>query len=71
MSSTRLPNLNRVMIVGNLIKDLELRSTSAGIPVSNFRIATNKRFRDKIAEFEGDAVSYGDDRYNGDYENNN
>lgn len=59
MSSTRLPNLNRVMIVGNLTKDPELRSTSTGIPVSNFRIAANRRFRDNSGEWREDVCYIG------------
>lgn len=42
----RLPALNKVVIVGNLTKDPELRKTSNGTPVSNFRIASSRRFRD-------------------------
>lgn len=42
----RLPCLNKVVIVGNLTKDPELRKTANGTPVSNFRIASSRRFRD-------------------------
>ena len=42
----RLPCLNKVVIVGNLTKDPELRKTASGTPVSNFRIASSRRFRD-------------------------
>ncbi len=59
MPSTRLPNLNRVMIVGNLTRDPELRSTSTGIPVSNFRIAANRRFRDNSGEWREDVCYIG------------
>lgn len=59
MPATRLPNLNRVMIVGNLTKDPDLRSTSAGIPVANFRIAANRRFRDNAGEWREDVCYIG------------
>ena len=59
MASTRPPNLNRVMIVGNLTKDPELRSTSTGIPVSNFRIASNRKFRDNSGELKEDVCYIG------------
>jgi single-strand DNA-binding protein len=59
MPSTRLPNLNRVSIVGNLTRDPELRSTSTGIPVSNFRIAANRRFRDNSGEWREDVCYIG------------
>lgn len=59
MPATRLPNLNRVMIVGNLTKDPDLRATSAGIPVANFRIAANRRFRDNAGEWREDVCYIG------------
>jgi single-strand DNA-binding protein len=59
MPETRLPNLNRVMIVGNLTKDPELRSTSTGVPVANFRIASNRRFKDNSGEWREDVCYIG------------
>ncbi|UCC81335.1 MAG: single-stranded DNA-binding protein [Candidatus Zixiibacteriota bacterium] len=47
------------MIVGNLTRDPELRSTSTGIPVSNFRIAANRRFRDNSGEWREDVCYIG------------
>jgi single-strand DNA-binding protein len=48
MANTKLPNLNKVLIVGNLVKDPELRYTTTGAPVVNFKIASNKKFRDGL-----------------------
>jgi len=59
MGSTRLPNLNRVMIVGNLTRDPELRSTTTGVPVINFRIASNRRFKDSGGEWKEDVCYVG------------
>jgi single-strand DNA-binding protein len=59
MPATKLPNLNRVMIVGNLTRDPELRATSTGIPVANFRIASNRRFRDNAGEWREDVCYVG------------
>jgi single-strand DNA-binding protein len=59
MTLTRLPNLNRVMIVGNLTKDPELRSTTTGVPVINFRIASNRRFKDNSGEWKEDVCYVG------------
>jgi single-strand DNA-binding protein len=59
MPSTRLPNLNRVMIVGNLTREPELRATSTGIPVANFRIAANRRFKDNAGEWREDVCYIG------------
>ena len=37
--------MNKVFLIGNLTRDPEMRSTSAGIPVCNFSIAVNRRSR--------------------------
>ena len=37
--------MNKVYLIGNLTRDPEMRSTSAGIPVCNFSIAVNRRFK--------------------------
>lgn len=39
-------NLNKVILIGNLASDPELRSTSTGKSVCNFRIATNRIWKD-------------------------
>lgn len=59
MGLTRLPNLNRVMIVGNLTRDPELRSTTSGVPVANFRIASNRRFKDSGGDWKEDVCYVG------------
>jgi len=48
MVHTRLPHLNKVLIVGNLTKDPELRYTTTGVPVANFKIASNKKYKDNM-----------------------
>jgi single-strand DNA-binding protein len=40
-------NLNKVIIIGNLTSDPELRSTSSGQSVCNFRLATNRIWTNK------------------------
>lgn len=44
--SIKMPEMNCVIIAGNLTKDPVLRKTSYGMPVANFCIATNRKFRD-------------------------
>lgn len=39
-------NLNRVILIGNITANPELRSTSTGKQVCNFRIATNRIWKD-------------------------
>ncbi len=40
-------SVNKVILVGNLGKDPELRYTPSGAAVANFTIATTERFRDR------------------------
>ena len=40
-------NINRVVVVGNLTKDPELRHTGGGTPVCSLRIAVNTRRKDE------------------------
>jgi len=42
-----MANFNKVLLVGNLTKDPELRYTPQGTAVVNLRLAVNRRFRDK------------------------
>lgn len=46
MAELKLPELNSVMIVGNLTRDPIFRKTTNNTPVVNFTIASNRRFRD-------------------------
>ena len=39
-------SLNRVMVIGHLGQDPEIRYTPAGLPVANFTVATNEVFVD-------------------------
>jgi len=41
-----VPYLNNVMISGRLVRSPELRLTNAGVPVSNFKIASCKKYLD-------------------------
>ena len=42
-----MANINRVVLVGNLTKDPELRHTPGGTPVCSMRVAVNSRRRDE------------------------
>jgi single-strand DNA-binding protein len=45
-----MANLNKVLLIGNLTRDPELRYTPAGTAVVNLRMAVNRRYRDKNGE---------------------
>ncbi|AJF08151.1 single-stranded DNA-binding protein [Geoalkalibacter subterraneus] len=40
-------SINKVILVGNLGKDPELRYTPSGVPVATFSLATSERFKDR------------------------
>lgn len=43
-------SVNKVILVGNLGKDPELRYTSSGTAVATFSLATSERYKDKSGE---------------------
>jgi len=44
--------VNKVILIGNLGKDPELRYTPSGVAVANFSIATNERWKDKDGNYQ-------------------
>ena len=50
-------SINRVVLVGNLTRDPELRHTGGGTPVCSLRIAVNDRRRDESGQW-ADAPNY-------------
>ena len=54
-----MPELNAVIIAGNLTKDPIFRQTTNGTPVVNFSIASNRRLRDKNDEWKEDVCYVG------------
>ncbi|HRE41456.1 MAG TPA: single-stranded DNA-binding protein [Ignavibacteria bacterium] len=59
MAEFKMPELNSVIIAGNLTKDPVFRQTTTGTPVVNFHIASNRRFRDKNEEWKEDVCYVG------------
>jgi single-strand DNA-binding protein len=45
-----MPSVNRVILIGNLGKDPEIRYTQAGEPIANFSLATNEAWTDKSGQ---------------------
>ena len=42
--------VNKVILIGNLGRDPEVRSTTSGQPVATFTLATSRRWRDKSGQ---------------------
>jgi single-strand DNA-binding protein len=53
-------SINRVVIVGNLTRDPEMRTTPSGLSVCNMRIAVNDRVKDQNTGEWGDRANYFD-----------
>jgi single-strand DNA-binding protein len=45
-------SVNKVILIGNLGKDPEVKFTPNGVPVAKFSLATNERFKDKAGEWQ-------------------
>ncbi|KUO52942.1 MAG: single-stranded DNA-binding protein [Desulfitibacter sp. BRH_c19] len=48
--------LNKVILIGRLTRDPELRYTGSGIPVANFSLAVDRPFANKQGERETDFI---------------
>lgn len=48
--------MNRAVLIGNLVRDPELRETDSGIPVCTFALAVNRRYANQQGEREADYI---------------
>ena len=48
--------MNKAILMGRLTHDPELRQTASGIPVTNFQIAVDRRFKNAQGERETDFI---------------
>jgi single-strand DNA-binding protein len=54
-----MPEVNTVLIAGNLTKDPIIRKTTSGIPVINFCLASNRKYRDASNHWAEDVCYVG------------
>lgn len=59
MADLKIPELNCVIIAGNLTKDPICRRTTNGTPVINFSIASNRKYRDANNQWQEDVCYVG------------
>jgi single-strand DNA-binding protein len=52
LKGENMANFNKVLLIGNLTKDPELRYTPQGTAVANLRLAVNRRYKDKNQELK-------------------
>ena len=59
MAELRMPDLNMVVIAGNLTNDPTFGETTDKTPVVNFHLASNRRFRDNKGQVKEDVCFVG------------
>ena len=59
MADLKMPELNNVIVAGNLTKDPIFRETSNKTPVANFHIAANRRYKDSANQWQEDVCYVG------------
>ncbi len=59
MADLKMPEMNSVIIAGNLTKDPIFRQTTNGTPVVNFTVASNRKFRDSENRWQEDVCYVG------------
>ncbi len=45
-------SVNKVILLGNVGKDPEIKATASGVTVATFSIATSERFKDKTGNWQ-------------------
>lgn len=59
MADLRMPEINYVIVAGNLTKDPIFRQTTNNTPVANFSIASNRKYRDSTNQWQEDVCYIG------------
>ena len=59
MAELKMPELNSVIVAGNLTKDPVFRTTSNNTPVVNFHVAANRRYKDSSNQWQEDVCYVG------------
>jgi len=59
MAELKMPEINYVIVAGNLTKDPIFRETTNKTPVVNFSLASNRRFKDSTSQWQEDVCYVG------------
>jgi len=59
MAELKMPEINSVVVAGNLTKDPIIRETSNRTPVVNFHVAVNRRYKDSNNQWQEDVCYVG------------
>jgi single-strand DNA-binding protein len=59
MADLKMPEINYVIVAGNLTKDPTFRQTTNQTPVVNFSLASNRRYKDSTNQWQEDVCYVG------------
>ena len=59
MADLKMPEINYVIVAGNLTKDPIFRQTNNKTPVVNFSVASNRRYKDSCNQWQEDVCYIG------------
>ncbi len=59
MADFKMPEINNVILAGNLTRDPVYRTTQSGYAIVNFTVASNRRYRDRNDELQEDVSFVG------------
>ncbi len=59
MADLKMPEINYVIVAGNLTKDPIFRQTTNSTPVVNFSIASNRKYKDSSSQWQEDVCYVG------------
>jgi len=59
MADLKMPEINYVIVAGNLTKDPIFRQTTNNTPVVNFSIASNRKYKDSTNQWQEDVCYIG------------
>jgi single-strand DNA-binding protein len=59
MADLKMPEVNYVIVSGNLTKDPVFRQTTNSTPVVNFSIASNRKYKDSSSQWQEDVCYVG------------
>ena len=59
MAELKMPEINYVIVAGNLTKDPVFRQTTNNTPVVNFSIASNRKYKDSTNSWQEDVCYVG------------
>lgn len=52
-----MPSLNKVILMGNMVAEPELKQTPSGVAVCSFRIGVQRRFKDANGNYASDFIN--------------